>query len=110
DNLRKGQRRFYVHLGANLFAFSPMTLGYVALEKNLPLEFYGYGLAIPQALSCDFIIVKKSGAQGIFYSEQDAQELLLKIKESGLFTKLSKIFILPDNSQVEIYQKINHNP
>ncbi|MDD5596051.1 MAG: glycosyltransferase family 39 protein, partial [Candidatus Omnitrophica bacterium] len=41
DNLRKGQRRFYVHLGANLFAFSPMTLGYVALEKNLPLEFYG---------------------------------------------------------------------
>ena len=110
DKLRKGQGRSYVHLGANLFAFSPMTLGYVAEEKNLPLEFYGYGLTIPQALTCDFIIVKKFGDQGFFYSQENAQELLAKINESGIFIKLSKNFLLPDNSQVEIYQKLSHNP
>jgi len=110
DNLREGQVQSCVHLGTNLFALSPVTLGYVALEKNVPLEFYGYGLTAEQALTCDFIIVKKSGDQGIFYSQKDAQELLAKIKESGLFTKLSKTFILPDNSQAEIYQKIGHNP
>jgi len=105
-NLDNPNSVYRVHVGANLYAFSPMTLSYVATQKRLNLLFSSYDITPEEALTCDFVIIKKWGDQGIFYSPQEAKELADNLDKNNKFVKLPNSFIFPDKSAVEIYKKI----
>lgn len=107
DNLTDAEENARVHVGANLYAFSPMTLDYVAAEKEVKLLFAGAQLTIDEILECDFVIVKSGSEQGIFYSLEQAQMTKEALITSSQFIKLQKIFSLPDGSEIEIYKKIS---
>lgn len=95
-----------VHVGANLYAFSAVTLGYVAAQKKADLEFCGYATAEEEVLSCDFIVVKNGENQGIFYTHQEANELISLVESQGDFKKMPRNFFLADGSESEVYKKI----
>jgi hypothetical protein len=98
-----GDNTLLIHAGANLPAFSPMTLAYVATQKKIKTEFAGCQLKTEEALSCDFVIAKSGQNQGMFYSAMQARELIQALDKNE-FVKLPKTFILPDGSKVTIYK------
>lgn len=94
-----------VHVGANLYPFSAMTMIYVATQKKLNAAFCGYNVPNNEALNCDFLIVKSGENQGLFYPSQQAKELLRNLERNGKFVQLAKTFTLPDRSVVIIFKK-----
>lgn len=105
NNKSKRDGAALVHVGANLYAFSSVTLSYVAVQKNAKLNFCGYNASLGDTLSCNFVIIKSGENQGIFYSYKQMLELRNALHASGNFIKLPETFLLPDKSIVEIYKK-----
>jgi len=104
-NQEKKEEARYVHVGANLLAFSPVVLEYVSVEKNRDFDFYGYNAPLESILTCDFVVIKSGEDQGLFYSPQDARGLVSQLKASGNFIILPRKFSLPDGSEAVIYKK-----
>ena len=103
-NAPKREGVIRIHVGANLAPLSAMTLGYVATQKKMDADFGGYNVATQDVLSYDFVIVKSGEKQGIFYSVQQAQELVGELEKGG-FIQLPKKFLLPDYSFLTVYKK-----
>jgi hypothetical protein len=96
-----------VHVGANLGAFSAVTLEYAAAAKRGDLDFCGHLIKPREAAGCDFVVVKSGQEQGVFYSFGDVEILLEALSESGQFVKLPKTFDLPDGSCAQVYKRRN---
>jgi hypothetical protein len=105
ENSTDTRNKIRIHVGANLYPFSAMTLAYVAAQGNIKSEFAGCQLKTEEVLSFDFVIVKSGDKQGWPYTPGQAKELLEALNKSQ-FVKLPKTFMLPDNSQVTIYKKL----
>lgn len=56
-----------IHVGANLYAFSPMTLGYTAAFKKAKFKFGSYIIPEQEVLnSFDFVMIKSGHNRGSF--------------------------------------------
>ncbi|MBL7070210.1 MAG: glycosyltransferase family 39 protein [Candidatus Omnitrophica bacterium] len=106
SNKQQPDRVRYVHVGANLLAFSPVVLEYVCVEKREKFDFYGYNAPLESILACDFVVVKSGQDQGLFYSSQEAGEVAAQLISSGDFYMLPRQFSLPDGSKAVIYKKM----
>lgn len=95
-----------VHVGANLHAFSTVTLSYVATQEKTKLRFCGYAAPLKGVLLCDFIVIKSGKNQGISYSYKQMHELKSTLDASNDFIKLPEAFSVADGSVVEIYKKV----
>lgn len=103
ENIDNPNKSIRIHVGANTYPFSPMTLIYVAAQKKIKLEIAGYITKAEEIPYFDFVIVKSGDKQGLFYSSEQAKEIIKAVDENKFF-KLPKTFALPDNSVVTIYK------
>ena len=97
-----------VHVGANLYAFSAVTLAYTAAIQQANLEFRGHNLTPEEAAICDFVVVKSGPEQGLFYSLEEQNKLVSLLKAKVNFIELPEKFLMPDDSYVTIYKKVNY--
>ncbi len=95
-----------VHVGADLYSFSAMTLSYTAVLEGIKMRFSGSGESYRNILSCDFIIVKSGDNQGLYYKPQWAQGLLRGLEQRADVWKPGKVFKLPDGSEATVFKRI----
>lgn len=103
ENIDNRDKFIRVHVGANTAPFSPMTLAYAAAQKKIKSGFAGYAIKAEEIIYFDFVIVKSGQNQGMFYSPEQAKEII-EVLDKNEFIKLSKTFVLPDNSVITIYK------
>ncbi len=95
-----------VHVGANLYAFSGVTLSYIAAQERAKLTFCGYTTPLKEIILCDFVVIKDGEDQGLFYSYKQMHQLKNALDASIDFIKLPRTFSVADGSKVELYKKI----
>jgi len=99
------QKSATVHVGANLDAFSAVTLNYVAAMQKAPLALLGYNLPPEEAYHSDFVVIKGGEEQGVFYTSGDVNKLVSLLEAEDVFIELPKRFPLPDGSFARVYKK-----